>query len=117
MLTNKTTKEFYEKYEAMKKRLHIYMTTGTALFADTLKHFYIADISELLTMYEADKNLNNIPLRYFDSLYYTLHMYHPKEAPGSLSENTCLYKHCLIYDVLGAEPEFTDEEKTNEIQI
>jgi hypothetical protein len=60
---------------------------------------------ELLRKYQADKNLNNISLARFDRLYYSLSPTARKEV-RCLAENTCLYKHLIIYEVLGIEPEF-----------
>jgi hypothetical protein len=71
-----------------------------------------ASKERLLKLFQEDEHLNNIPLEVFDAYFPVLKMYHREEVkkfgPDSFAENCCMYKHALIYQVIGAEPEFTD---------
>ncbi len=99
---HKTTREFYDKYEAMKKDLHISLLPKMAASAP---EFFGRNLDELREEYLVDPNLNQIRLQRFDAIYV------PRKFNGfviSLAENVCLYKHCLIYEILGLEPEFID---------
>ena len=54
-----------------------------------------------------DNNLNNIPLIEFDSYYLVLPNY-VRKIVTNFADNCCLYKHLLIYEVLGIIPVFTN---------
>ena len=87
---HKTTREHYNKYEAMRKAAHVTLV-GSTLFGTR---------EQLQVAYDLDPALNSIPLRRFDALYRC------RWSGFSLCENTCMYKHCIIYDVLQMTPEF-----------
>lgn len=97
----KTTRSHYEKYAKMKKDLGITYQERNPFMS---KKFLVAAFKE-------DKHLNDISLAEFDA-FYTLFLV-PALRAGyrsfSKAENTCLLKHCLIYDAIGAEPLFEDE--------
>lgn len=99
-IKHKTTREHYEKYQAMKIRLGV-SYDGSTLFGSK-KH--------LIELYKEDPLLNNISLYRFDGMYGYLRSAAIQAGYKcfSMAENTCLAKHCLIYEVIGAEPEFTD---------
>jgi len=59
-------------------------------------------------MYELDNALNSVPLHRWHGQVAALQVYHDYRVIKSLSDGTCLYKHLVIYDILGAEPVFTD---------
>jgi hypothetical protein len=95
----KTTKEHYEKYAKRSARVPTYLAP----------HY---DDPNLMKLFKADENLNNIPLAQFDIAYQTiLRIPVPKgqDTSLSLSENCCLLKHILIHRVLKAQPEFEKE--------
>lgn len=110
-----TTRSHYEKYENLRKNM------GVKLDADSLRMFDLFEptVDWLAVLYVYDDGLlNRIPLKVFDGFYYimrgrlkaSLRETKWAESVGySLAENTCLYKHCLIYQVLGLEPEFEGE--------
>lgn len=103
-LVCRTTHQHYEKYQAMLENLHINLI-GSKCFPSK---------DRLVELFILDPALNNILLKKFDGFYPSLRMYQRDKVkefgPHSLAENTCLYKHALIYQVIGAEPEFTDNE-------
>lgn len=94
---NKTTREFYDKYAKMVKDAHISLK-GSKTFGTK---------EELFQKYKKDPHLNNIPLRKFESLYYSL-LPSARKFVRSPAENTCLFKHLIIYEVLGMGPEFVE---------
>jgi len=93
---HKTARAHYEKYRGMAKR------TGVSL----LKSTAFGTKEQLERLYKADPLLNNIPLYRFDAYF----VFAPRidGGPVSLAENTCMYKHLLIYEVLGCVPEFVE---------
>ena len=96
-MRNKTTIEHYHKYQRIKKNLGVSFK-GSILFGSK---------ESLVKMFIKDNNLNQIPLHNFDSMFF---IYNKKGGCKSLAECTCFIKHCLIYDIIGAEPEFIDYE-------
>jgi hypothetical protein len=102
-MKNKTTKEHYDKYQALAQRL------GVKFDADTLRFFGVASVEKLRELFQADPLLNNIPLRRFDNWTESFNLYN-RGARLTLAEGCCLAKHCLIYQVLGVEPEFDNKE-------
>lgn len=97
-MKHKTKREFYEKYKKLAEINHVSLKKS-AIFPPK---------DELMKLYLQDKHLNNLSLNIFDRLFIAGRMYHPKTWPVSLAENTCMYKHLLIYEILGLEPEFVD---------
>ena len=94
-MKNKTTSEHYHKYKKMKENLGVIFKEGTAFGSkEHIKQLFLED-----------PHLNQYPLYMFDSYFY---LFRREGGCRSLAECTCLVKHCLIYDVVGAEPEFTD---------
>jgi hypothetical protein len=95
MLKCKTSREYFEKYCHMRKM------TGVSFLNTTI----FGTKEELTKLFLEDPNLNQIPHSRMDC-------YHPRYRelwPGlSLAECTCLIKHSLVYQVIGAVPEFTD---------
>ena len=96
MLKCKTTRDYFEKYCNMRAR------TGVSFLNSNL----MGTKEELTRMFKEDPALNQIPLKKMDA-YYPIY----KDLwPGlSMAESVCLIKHSLIYQVIGAVPEFTDE--------
>lgn len=101
-MKNKTSKEFYDKYEKMNRQIVI----GTLNESIARIIEKVGGIDGLRKKYEEDKNLNNIKMSCFDCYYPGVRKILVEENPCfSLAENVCLYKHVLIYDVLKMEPE------------
>lgn len=98
-MKNKTTRQHYEKYDAMMKAV------GLTLIGARTEEFEPEHVAKC---YAKDVHLNNIDLEVFDRYYFW--MREKKGGPKSMADNVCMYKHALIYEVLGCEPEFTDEE-------
>lgn len=88
-LVARTTQEHYDKYA----RLSEHVPTGLAP--------YSKDVEKLRELFLADEHLNNIPLRNFDAMVYSVRQYAGKGL--SIAESCCILKHILIYRVLGAE--------------
>jgi len=100
-MINKTTRSHYEKYKEMARDCHVTFKN---------KEFPMDRTKEtIIELFKRDNHLNNIPLYEFDSYFYVGKFYHGREwIPSSLAENVCMYKHLLIYEVVGAEPVFVD---------
>lgn len=97
-MKQKTKREHYEKYKKLAEINHVSLKQGSVF----------PPKDELMKLYLQDRHLNNIPLRIFDSLYYSCRYNYPNIWPNSLAENCCMYKHLLLYEVLELEPEFVD---------
>jgi len=76
-------------YKKMAKDLGIAITN--------LSFFGLKDEMDLRIKYQKDKNLNNIPLKYFTSLAMTYLAFnrHRLPYPVSIAELTCIYKELL----------------------
>jgi hypothetical protein len=95
MLACKTTRDYFEKYCFMRNK------TGVSFLNTTL----FGTKEELTRLFNEDSNLGQIPL----SKFLAYHSHYSTLWPGLTSEDTiCLIKHSLIYQVIGAAPEFTD---------
>jgi hypothetical protein len=96
-MINKTSKEYYEKYSNLAKEIGIsYKGLKEINFGPQC---YTKE--ELIEKFKEDKNLNNIPLKYWDEkciLYCSVRI--------TLAEKVCLLKHLVIYDIIGAIPKF-----------
>ena len=103
MLTHKTTKEHYGKFKGMAKIAGITFKNST----EPLGY----DKKRLLELYIEDEHLNNIPLHVFDSYYSFYISASTKKYIKSSADNTCVLKHLIIYEVLGATPHFSGEVK------
>lgn len=97
-MKHKTTKEHYEKYKQKVEDAHIYLDG----------HCLGYDKEYLQRFYDRDPILNNIPLHEWDQIVYAYWHYQGKEVIQTLAEGVCAYKHAVVYQLLGAEPEFTD---------
>ncbi len=98
MPLHKTSRAFYEKFEAMKKAAHVTLV-GSTLFGTR---------EELQAKYALSPALTNIARYRFD-VFYGFHQH--KGVVNSLADNLCMYKHCILYEVLGLTPDFTDDDK------
>ena len=90
-MENETTKEHFDKFEAMSD--HVDFNPNIWPKGESLKKLFLED-----------KHLNNIPLGSFDRFFNP--PIKGTQGPKSLSDNTCVLKHILIYKVLGCEPIF-----------
>jgi len=99
ILTKNTTKEHYEKFRVMAEEAGI-------TFKRTPKPLGYS-VEELRKLYIEDNNLNNIPLIELDSFYLCLPSY-TRKIITNMADNCCVYKHLLIYEVLGVVPVFVD---------
>ena len=96
-MKDKTTKEHFEKYEAMAKYCELYEKYSLASKA------YGYSRTALKKLYKVDNNLNFIPLTAFDVNYRT---HADKNMPQSMAENVCMQKHALLYYFMELKPEF-----------
>ena len=99
IIYKKTTKEHFEKFRDMANEAGISFQTSERFMGFTKE--------QLLKLYIEDNNLNNIPLIEFDSYYLVLPNY-VRKIVTNFADNCCLYKHLLIYEVLGIIPVFTN---------
>lgn len=91
----KTTRKHFEKYCEMRSLM------GVSFLNSNL----MGTKAQLTKLFLEDPNLNQIPLSEFDKYYPT----YKRLRPGiSLAECCCIIKHSLIYQVIGAKPEFID---------
>ena len=99
----KTTRQHYEKYKELAQK------AGVSL--KDCKSF--GGKKKLTRLFLEDENLNQFPLQKFD-VYFSFHLRTLKRF--SLAENTCMYKHLLIYEVIGAIPEFYKTWRKTELE-
>jgi hypothetical protein len=98
-MDEKVTKSHFDKYSAMVDHFHI----G---FDNTPDKAYGKTKSQWLALWHEDKNLNNVPLRFFDAYYYWFARF---AKPGfSLAENVCMLKHAIKFRFLGVNPILVD---------
>lgn len=102
-LENRTTEEHFNKFR------DISIKAGISFKNSTLYMGFTKD--GLLKLYMEDNLLNNIPLQDFDCIYLFLPL-HVKRIITNPSYNVNVYKHLLIYEVLGAIPIFVENGKT-----
>jgi hypothetical protein len=102
-LCNKTTKEHYKKYAELQKALHITFKTDKPIL-DMDKETWTEE-------WKTNPALNQIWMRRIDAWGAGVRIYN-KEAQRrnlSMAEYVCLFKHCIIYDVIGAKPVFYED--------
>lgn len=92
----------YDKYSAMAK------VRGVTLSEDSLRFFGLSSVEQLACLFVKDRHLNNISMARFDSLTASYNAMRP-QSRLTLAEGCCLYKHLLIYVVLGVQPIFVGE--------
>ena len=97
-----TTVRIYNKYRDMAEKAGISFSRNDKYFGYTKQ--------ELLALYIKDNYLNNISLESFDSMYRVLPAY-TRGVITNLADNTCVWKHLLIYEVLGIAPIFVENGK------
>lgn len=106
-IKHKTTREHYEKYKVLAEKLGVQFTQDSAAL------FGYASIAALQEHYAFDPALNGKHgqaggLSNFDSWFYHVQTHNKEACALSMAEGVCIGKHCLIYQVLKATPEFTD---------
>ena len=95
---HKTTRAHFEKYEAMKK------AAGVTLVGTTSRCAF-GTVEEIEAAYRLDPTFcRSYSFDDFDRFFYL----HKRDVVTSLAENLCMYKHYMLYEVLGLVPEFTD---------
>ena len=113
-IKHKTSKHHYEKYAQMAKDAGV-----TLLNTRNFLGYNHMKCNQSLAghvgcgrcwgcMYIQDNALNSVPLRQFDMLVERFQLYHRHRVIKSLGDGVCMYKHLVIFEILGAEPEFTD---------
>lgn len=101
-----TTKEHYEKYEAM---YHAQTALGFDLIGQCMGIIPLVDtvegpVDSLREYFKEDPILNNIPLAVFDGCFHS----NRNKVINSLAYNVCVLKHTMIYKILKCEPEFKE---------
>jgi hypothetical protein len=99
---NRTTRQHYEKYKALAERAGVSMNNQIFRVGCAL-----GTAASIRGMYDKHKDFREIPLNWFHAYLPTIKRNLPGESV-SLADNYCILVHFLIYDVVGAEPEFTD---------
>lgn len=96
---NKTTSlDHFNKFKDLAKE--------AGLSYVNIQYVFGYDKSYFLRKFEADHNLNNIPLSFWDSLGISATVYNPRLRSLSLCEKVCLFKHLVIYQMLEVTPIF-----------
>ena len=97
-MKHKTTRAHYEKYKQMLEDAHIKLDN----------YFLGYDKEYIAEMYNTDPALNTIPLHEWDIIVFSYWAYQGRKIIKTLAEGVCTYKHAVVYQLLEAEPEFTD---------
>ncbi len=97
-MKHRTTRAHYEKYKQMVEDAHIKL--GEEFLGYGTEYF--------LEKYKLDYSLNRIPLMEWDGMVFSYWAYQGRGIIKTLAEGVCTYKHAVVYQLLGAEPEFTD---------
>lgn len=102
-LTNKTSKEHYQKYEDMVLKLGLgeYALDGIVMGRD--KDYW-------MKKYQEDEHLNSHPLDQFDiqDAWVRSIAFNSGFKSWSLCSTVCCIKHLILYKLLKLEPVFTD---------
>jgi hypothetical protein len=95
MLISRTSRSRFEKFCAMRSSMGVSFLNSD-LFGTK---------AQLLKLFQEDSTLSQIPASEFDKY----HSIYKDLRPGiTMEETVCLIKHSLIYQVIGAVPEFID---------
>lgn len=98
--TKTTTREHYDKYDTLVKKLGINFPGGRcgALGIST---------GELRDLFLVDPSLNNIPMEKWDAWAKGVRLYQKEKCQGlSLADLVGALKHAVIYKLLKVEPNF-----------
>jgi len=98
MKKHQTSYKYWLKYHDMA------VYCGVSLKNSVMREFQKDYLEE---RYAEDRALNTIPLEFFDRMWVFLRQL--DQGPKSLAENTCLFKHVMLYEVLELVPEFIKE--------
>lgn len=98
-MKTKTTKEHFDKYSNLVKSLGLEVYNNSFLGRDK---------EAMLKCFEQDRHLNNIPLRAWDLMAGLLLRENIQSRALSLAERVCCYKHLVIHNWLGIEPDYIE---------
>lgn len=111
-IQHKTDRSHYERYRDLAKQAGVTLVNTR----DFLGRSHVACNQALAgevgcrkcwrCMYLLDNALNSVPLREWDIQLMGLWRYQGRVYVKTLSEGVCMYKHLVIYEILGAEPVF-----------
>ncbi len=96
-LKKTTSKAHFDKYAAM----------VVAMNLRVIDYNFFGTKKKLTQLFQDNEYLNNIELKRFDAMFPFNASRKIAGGPVSLSDNTSMYKHFLIYHVIGATPIFT----------
>jgi hypothetical protein len=92
-MKKKTTREHYEKYRDLAEQKGV---------GASISMYYLGKPKEKwIELFLEDEHLNNTPLSLYDGTYVST------GAGISLADNVCMHKHVIIYQIIGATPDFT----------
>ena len=115
-LTHKTTKEHYEKYRDLAIEARVTLKNSR----DFLGYRNVPCNQSLAGKLDGacfgcwrckwmiDKALNCVPLHIWDMMVYSHWGLHGRSVVKTLAEGVSMYKHLVVYEIVGAEPEFVD---------
>ncbi|NIQ88628.1 MAG: hypothetical protein GWN93_05935 [Deltaproteobacteria bacterium] len=119
-IQHKTTRRHYEKYRDMAKESGVTLlrTRDFLGYSHTRCNHWLMpkDIAYpkcgkcWRCLYDQDRALNSVPLSKWDTMVVSFQVYHQHRVVKTLAEGVCMYKHLVIYEILGAEPVFDDGE-------
>lgn len=111
MLEKNTTREHFEKYRDLAKKLHVTFDTGSDFMNIPTRCGLPSKVQHSgrccwTHLFQRDPNLNNISLSRWDSYAISLKVYNPLARGLSIAESVCLAKHLVVYQLVGAVPIF-----------
>lgn len=117
-LKHRTTREHYEKYRDLAKRAGVTLENVGPVYMG----YNVVPCNFALTgevgckrcwgcKFLQDQWLNSVDLSAFDAAVHSYWMLQGKKVVKTLAEGVCMYKHLVIYQIVKAEPEFTDEQE------
>jgi len=116
-----TNRAHYEKYKRLAKESGVTLKRTTQFMGISnvpCNHWIIGATYEYLTppcgkcwrcKYEEDHLLNTVPLSQWDMQVAAFQVYHQHRVVNSLAEGVSMYKHLVIYEILGATPVFKED--------
>jgi len=122
VIYHRTTKEHYEKYRDLAKRAHVTLLNGNGKFLgisntpceqalagardETRVGAIVGCMGCWLCMYRIDQSLNSVPLKKWDMLVWSFWDCQGRKIITNLGDGICMYKHLVIFEILGATPVF-----------
>ena len=115
IIKHEIKRAYYEKYRDMAKACGVTLlrTRDFLGHSHTRCNHWLVDTFPKCgkcwrCLYDQDKALNSVPLSKWDMQVASFQVYHRHRICKSLAEGVSMYKHLVIFEILGATPVFEE---------